>query len=516
MMKEYYTIGIDIGGTHIDLVAVNKLGEILSTYKVVTGLDLTYAIIDAIQVLLGDCLLIEQCIGVHLGTTLSLNALLELTSLYRVGVIRIAGYKPDLPPAYQFSQQQRESMLAGFETISGGFEHNKQKILGEFSVSDLYKAFERLLEKNAESIAIVGTFAPLYADEELEVLDRLMSLSQNLVPITLSHQVGGIGFFGRENNAILNAALKKVASQHFVDLHQALQQKGFLCELYITQNNGTLLTIDEAIAFPIKTIASGPTNSLNGACKLAGLNKAIVVDIGGTSTEIGVVENGFPRYSTLGANLAGIPTNFMLPDLHVLALGGGSMIERTKPGYVIGPCSVGAALCERAQSYHGDVLTLFDVGNVLRHVIPEHGCMITSITLDIAQTIMALFLETIQRGIGSIMIEGDVSMVYVGGGSENIPEHFFHAKKLRPKHYQVANAYGAALAEISCSIDETRDLSEEPEKTIRGLEAQALEQVIARGACKNHVRIIEKRLLPYYYMNTQLTRIMITAAGKSC
>jgi hypothetical protein len=84
----------------------------------------------------------------------------------------------------------------------------------------------------------------------------------------------------------------------------------------------------------------------------------------------------------------------------------------------------------------------------------------------------------------------------------------------RPNHYQVANAYGAALAEVCGSIDVIRQLAHHKQTIMDELEQEAIEQALIQGASIESVRIIEKRLLPFYYMDNQLTRIIITAAGR--
>jgi N-methylhydantoinase A/oxoprolinase/acetone carboxylase beta subunit len=503
-----YILGIDIGGTHIDIVAVDHEDNIIACHKQLVSENLEEDVIQAINTLLLSGLDSRNCKSIHLGTTLAINSLLELKSLHRVGVLRIAGHQPELPPAFNWPHDKRHAIVAGFETIDGGFEYDKKSI-SQFSPEEVIEALDKLMAMGSKSIAVVGVFSPLYTDEEKRVAQLILDSNYGDVPVSLSHQVGGLGFIERENNTIINATLKKAIKKQFAYLACELKKTGLNCDVFITQNNGTLLSLEQALHFPIRTISSGPTNSLNGACKLAQLQNAIVVDIGGTSTEIGVVENGFPRYSSQGAKIAGIPTNFMLPAIDVLALGGGSVIRHQHGEHVIGPDSVGATLFSRSKLFHGDVLTLFDVGHVL-----QHQGIIPGLSLAEATIIMQKFMTQIEDKIKSIYIDGPVQILFVGGGAENIPQQFLSENMLQPTHYQVANAFGAALAEVCGSIDEIHQLAHDRQQTMERLECSAINQARSEGADPDSIRIIEKRLLPFFYMENQLTRIIITAAGR--
>lgn len=498
-----FILGIDIGGTHVDIVAVNHAAQIIAFHKQLVSENLHDCILQSINTILDANIDATHCKSIHLGTTLAINSLLELKNLQKVGVLRIAGHYPELPPAFSWPVDKRRAIIAGFETVSGGHEYDNKSI-GQLNAPDIRRALQKLIAAGAESIAITGVFSPLYVTDEEHVARIIADSAYKDIPITLSHQVGGLGFIERENNAILNASLKKVLKNHFFDLSVALKKLNFNCDLLITQNNGTLMTLEQAMLFPIRTLSSGPTNSLNGACKLAKLNQAIVIDIGGTSTEIGVVENGFPRYSSLGATIAGIPTNFMLPSIQILALGGGSIIRNQGQKYMIGPDSLGPKLFSESISFNGDHLTLFDVGQILKHSESQHP----------ATLIMQQLMEQLEENVKAIIIDEDVPVLLVGGGSENIPPVFLKDNMLRPAFYQVANAYGAALAEVCGAVDGIHQLADNRQSTIDKLEKQAINQAIEHGADKDSVRIIEKRLLPFYYMENQLTRVIITAAGR--
>src|SRR5690625_4504066 len=113
--------------------------------------------------------------------------------------------------------------------------------------------------------------------------------------------------------------------------------------------------------YPIFTIACGPTNSIRGAAHLTNEPNAVVVDIGGTTTDIGVLSNGFPRQTSLAAEVGGVRTNFRMPDIYTIGLGGGTRIRRAEADWKIGPDSVGYQLTEKAIVFGGDDLTATDI-----------------------------------------------------------------------------------------------------------------------------------------------------------
>ena len=130
---------------------------------------------------------------------------------------------------------------------------------------------------------------------------------------------------------------------------------------YLTQNDGTLMSAEQAVRFPILTVGSGPTNSMRGACALAGLSDALVIDVGGTSTDVGILVNGFPRESSAAVEVGGVRTNFRMPDLISIGLGGGTIVRGEGDAVRVGPDSVGYRVVTEALVMGGSTPTLSDV-----------------------------------------------------------------------------------------------------------------------------------------------------------
>ena len=147
--------------------------------------------------------------------------------------------------------------------------------------------------------------------------------------VTLSSDIGRIGLLERENAAILNACLRATGARDRGRLPpQPSAELGITAPLYLTQNDGTLMSADYAEQYPVLTFASGPTNSMRGAAFLSGLKDAMVVDVGGTTSDVGALTHGFPREASVAVDIGGVRTNFRMPDVYSFGLGGGSLVTR--------------------------------------------------------------------------------------------------------------------------------------------------------------------------------------------
>src|SRR5213076_160570 len=149
--------------------------------------------------------------------------------------------------------------------------------------------------------------------------------------VTLSHTLGRIGLLERENAALLNAALTDLARTTIAGFRAAIAASHIAAPLYLTQNDGTVMSAETAMALPVMSFASGATNSMRGAAFLSGLADAMVVDVGGTSTDVGQLRRGFPREANSVVEIGQVRTLFRMPDLLSIALGGGSIVQHGPP-----------------------------------------------------------------------------------------------------------------------------------------------------------------------------------------
>ncbi len=514
-MKTSYIIGIDIGGTNTDAVLVDSDENIISAVKTTTTEDISEGFANVVQQLLIMADVDPRAIeGIFLGTTHATNALLQKKDLYRVGAIRIAGHKPDtLPVGYTWPTDLKNAIIVAEETIGGGLECHGNS-LTPFCKIEARKAIKTLLAKGAESIAIVGVFSPLSGKEESDVATLIHEIAGSDFPISLSHEIGGIGFIERENSTLLNASLKRVMKHGFSNLQIACHKLNLLCPLMITQNDGSLIDLKRAVDYPVLTISAGPTNSFIGGCRLAKKDNAIVVDIGGTSTDVGLVLRGFPIRSLNKSNIGGVSLNFPMPDVLSIALGGGSIIKKNTAEVIIGPHSIGKAI-ERSIAFGGNELTLTDVALAMGHM-EISGADTTSIPLQSSETgpiferVKAKIDHLVQKMQGE---HNDLPVILVGGGAALLPISLLQKQHLIPEHFNVANAYGAALAEISGTIDTVVSLKDR-EKVLEELHTQAKGKAIEQGANPKTLTLVDQQIIPYHYVPNQMARVVVRFCGK--
>lgn len=504
-------IGIDIGGTNTDAVLVDAHKKIIGAVKVPTTSPLEIGFENALDKLYqkqGGAF--SDVKALLIGSTHATNAILEGKDLYKVGVLRIAGHHPTtLPPCFSWPKPLQKAVLANIIHVDGGFECDGRP-LTPLNLEQIKYSLLKLIDEGAESLAIVGVFSPLYPQQE-EIVARLMEKVAPQIPYSLSHQLGGIGWMERENGTILNAALKKVMKNGFENL-LSKARKFVNCPLYVTQNNGSLITLEEAIASPILTLSAGPTNSFVGGAKLAERHDAIIVDVGGTSTDVGMVQNGFPRRCMHASNIGGVTLSYALPDVLSIALGGGSHIHLDQN--TIGPKSAAKNLLKEAVSLGGNQLTLTDIAIVLEKLsLPGSDKKRVKIEKSKALEIMQYAFQEIKILVEKMEANRcDLPVILVGGGAELFPQEHLSHRFLIPEHFSVANAYGAALAEIAATIDTTISLTTRDEK-LEEIKGQALEKAKAKGACNKSTRIVDIQVMPYHYMPGHLARVIVTAAG---
>lgn len=518
-MKRKSIIGVDIGGTNTDAVLVNQENEILFAKKTTTTTSIEVGFKTVLEEILQMSKLNpEEISGIFVGTTHATNALLQKKDLFKVGVLRLSSDTGNcLPSCYSWPADMREAIFVGHVSVDGGFECDGRAI-NPLNVEEITKAFIHLESLGMQSLAIVGVFSPLNHQQEDQVLDIAKVVLGEDFPITLSYRVGGVGIINRENATILNATLKRSMKNGFNALKQVMNEVGLTCPLHLTQNNGTIIPLEEALEYPVLTISAGPTNSFIGSAKICGLDDAVVVDVGGTSTDVGIVLSGLPRRSVDSSSIGGVSLNFPMPDVLSIGLGGGSYIElnKAKEQIKIGPLSCGKDLKTEALSFGGNRLTLTDAA-VAKGLIDLSGEKIVPPDLD-AALVEKILMEAQKKVQELTRIMGGVHkhlpIILTGGGSAIFKNMKADDKTyIIPKNAGVANAYGAALAEISGTMDTVLCLDKR-EETIGKLQREAELKAIQLGAREETLRVVSLEIVPYHYLPQNLARVKVTVAGK--
>ena len=167
---------------------------------------------------------------------------------------------------------------------------------------------------------------------------------QQLLLLSLHPRSSGHGVAGARKCRHPNATVQPLAQRTVASLRHALTELRLSCPLYLAQNDGTVASTATAERLPIRCFSSGPTNSMRGAAFISGLEDAVVVDVGGTTTDVGLLVGGFPRQAGLRAEIGGVETNYTIPDTVSVGLGGGSIVRSSG----VGPDSVGHRLISEA------------------------------------------------------------------------------------------------------------------------------------------------------------------------
>lgn len=508
-------LGIDVGGTNTDAVVLDPGDRLLAKAKVPTTPDVSSGIASAVAAVVAD-LGPDMGLITHamLGTTHATNAVLERRHLRRVAVIRIGAPATfSVRPLFGWPEDLRETISVGEVIVRGGFEFDGREIVP--LDEDEIAGFAASVAGRAESVAISCVFAAVSAEHELAARDAIRKQLGGEVPVSLSHEIGSIGLLERENATVLNAALTGVAN----DIARAFQDALGVCGLdpvaFFAQNDGTLMDLEYALRYPVLTIGSGPANSIRGAAYLTGSTDAIVVDVGGTSADVGVLANGFPRESSSGVEIGGIRTNFRMPDLVTIALGGGTIVHAEDGEIRVGPGSVGYRLTDEALVFGGSTPTLTDAAVAAGRVdLGDRAALegrtdVLGPALEQAEAMLADAVDRVKTS------REPRPLIAVGGGSVLVPEQIPGVSEVRrPEHFDVANAIGAAIASVSGEVDRIFNLGSGGRKAaVEEASEEARGRAVAAGASPSRVEIVELEEIPLAYLTNPAVRIRAKAAG---
>jgi N-methylhydantoinase A/oxoprolinase/acetone carboxylase beta subunit len=286
--------------------------------------------------------------------------------------------------------------------------------------------------------------------------------------------------------------------------------------IFISQNDGTLISTDTAERFPIMTCSAGPTNSLRGAAFLTGLDEAIVVDIGGTTTDIGFLLRGFPRETTAPNDIGGVRTNFRMPDVLSIGLGGGSLVEGASGQLRVGPRSVGHRLRTEARVFGGSTLTATDIAVRAGQAAIGDRARVVDLSEAFVEEALSVMHARIEAAVDQVKTSPrPMPLVLVGGGGVLVSRHLKGASEvLRPAHAEVANAVGAAIALASGRVDKLYDVGTlGREAALELARAEAIEAAVAAGALAGEVEVLDVIELPMTHMKSGSVQIKVRAVG---
>lgn len=361
-------------------------------------------------------------------------------------------------------------------------------------------------------------FSSIKNDQELKVRDLIWEAYGKTYPVSCSSLIGSVGLIERENATILNAALCKVIEITSTGFENALEAEGIQgAEVYLCQNDGTLMSIEYAKQFPILTIACGPTNSIRGASYLANIKNTMVLDVGGTTSDIGVLQDGFPRESSVAVEVGDIRTNFRMPDIISVGLGGGSIVRVDNGKITVGPDSVGYKITEEALVFGGSTLTTTDIAVRLGLADVGDKSLVSHIDEQFSKQVLSVISSIIAKAIDKMKTSSeDVQIVLVGGGGVIIPDEIPGvASIIKVENGGVANAIGASISQISGQYEQIYIYSREPrEQSLRDAEEKAVKQAVMAGADPTTIKLVEVEETPLAYHPENATRLRVKVVGE--
>jgi N-methylhydantoinase A/oxoprolinase/acetone carboxylase beta subunit len=507
-------IGIDVGGTNTDAVLLDGM-DVLASVKRPTTADVTAGIVDALGSIFASWSEGQPAdvSAVMIGTTHFTNAVVQRKNLTRIALLRLclpAGQA--IPPLYDWPADLRDEVLHSSYLLKGGLEFDGRPI-SETDPDEVNRAISRISGDGLGSVAVIGTFSPVSPRQEIAVAEAFHE-GAPAIDVCLSHEIGRLGALERENATALNACLSDIARSTISAFERALAGSGMGAQLYLSQNDGTLMSAQRAARYPVLTFASGPTNSMRGAAMLSGMRDGIVLDIGGTTTDGGALTSGFPREASFEVEVGGVRTNFRMPDVVSIGLGGGSHVSDL--GFRVGPQSVGYRLLDEALVFGGSTFTMTDAAVASGACSLGDPGRLSGLSSQVAQSAMQTAQAMLAGLVDQLKLSaGDVPVVLVGGGATLFPMEIEGASTvMRPEHAGVANAIGAAISQISGEVDRVFSMDGQTrDAAMATAREEAIDLAVLSGASRETVEIVEVDELPLAYLPSNALRLRIKAVG---
>ncbi len=305
-----YGLGIDAGGTYTDTVIVElESGRVICGNKALTTReDLTVGIRKSLEGL--DRRMLSEVRLTSLSSTLATNSVVENKGC-RVGLICIGTDYVRISHPEQYAVVNGRFSMSGKEEVPLDVRAVKSALNG--------------MKGKVDALAVSGYVSVRNPSHE----NRVETMAKKIldVPVVCAHDLTSkLGFEQRTTTAVMNARLIPVIEELLRSVKAIMGELGVDSPLMMVKGDGALMKDATAMRKPVETILSGPASSLMGAKSLTGEDDAVVIDVGGTTSDIGILKNGFPRIEPEGANIGGKRTRVMAADIATYGIGGDSRI----------------------------------------------------------------------------------------------------------------------------------------------------------------------------------------------
>jgi len=475
-------IGLDVGGTHTDVVLLDEKG-LQKEVKVPTdAADLFNSVLTGLTAITADIdpTAIERLV---LSTTLTTNAIVQ-HKMPPVGMIVSSG--PGIDPEFYRTNSH-------YFAVAGSIDHRGREV-EPIDAAEIQQIVADLQKEDIRYVGVVGKFSVRNPCHELEI-SRI--LNDSFEKVFMGHRVSGNLNFGRRiATAFLNASVYPLHKEFFQAVQQSLEARGLKLPLRLLKADGGNMNFNTSIEYPAQTILSGPAASVMGATAFGSeAEDTLVMDIGGTTTDMAVLIKKAPVLDPVGIKLGAYKTLIRSLETLSIGLGGDSAVKVIDGKLTVGPERLGPAM-----AYGGPAPTPTDAlclledipdGNRQKAVAglaplaAELGFSVKALAGEIMDIACKKILAAARRLIYRInskpvytvheLQEGYVvrpQTIHVLGG----PAPFFagylaslsdYRIRVVPK-WKVANAIGAALARTTCQVtffaDTERRVAEAPEE----------------------------------------------------
>lgn len=444
-----YGLGIDTGGTYTDAVVMDiETGDVLASHKSpTTHEDLTIGIRGAMEGLSDEML--AKVGVVSLSSTLATNSVVEGKGC-RVGLVAIGH---DFNAKYHANE---EVVIKGRHDLWGR----------ETEPLDVEAAekFLRSVKGKIDGLAISGYLGIRNPEHEIEVKEMAFEILG--VRAVCGHELSStLGFDDRTTTCIMNARLIPVIDELIVAMKQVMAERNIRAPLMVVKGDGSMMGESEASIRPVETILSGPASSLIGARELTGIDDAIVVDIGGTTTDIGILRDGRPDIVEYGAILGGMRTHVKAADISTVGLGGDSHIVILGSGIRISTVRC-IPLCFAARKWPEITKTLQAVsakGPMFRSEFKED-------TWNYQETDFFVRLKNNKNNI-DLSVEEKMFLEFLKNGPHNLAQasRFLrvHPLEFKADHLEnigLVQRIGMTPTDILCASGDYKEFDPEPAK----------------------------------------------------
>ncbi|AEF94268.1 Hydantoinase/oxoprolinase [Desulfotomaculum nigrificans CO-1-SRB] len=519
-------IGIDVGGTCTDAVLLDG-GAVRATAKVETQEDLLISLGDALDNLLKG-IPGHKVDRVVFSTTIVTNLIAE-HKYEPVGVLLMPG------PGRAFADIVKDENVY---FLPGAIDYRGREII-PLSKTEIEKAIGWLEKKGYNRVAVVGKFSPRNNAHEIKVAQYILERHPDW-RVETGHQAGGqLNFPRRIANTVLTCAVRDKYRYFTNAVRDALKRRGITGSVSILKADGGTLPLEASEQVPVETIFSGPAASTLGVQALTPPGEtSLVVDIGGTTTDLALILSGQPLMASKGVKIGDRFTQVRALSVKSVPVGGDSVVERVGRQFIIYSERVGQAFC-----LGGPLPTPTDALRVMgltqigdedraREAMASLGTPLGLNPVEVARTVIDLVVDSVVAEIEKMFLEWEQEPAYrvwevlqkrkvrpqnvvgVGGGAVGFVPQIaarMGCQPILPPYAPVANAIGAAVAkptlQVTLRADTERQTFSIEEEGYQGKLAGKLDEIGAVELAKTWLfKRAAKMNLTDYVKDIEITR----------